>query len=345
MAIIATGYRAVKIWFNRGLSNSYDALGIIRVADAERRIVMRASHSDPCSPVAVRADEFVVEPEPVDDEAYVSWCLRQCLEHGVDVFIPQRRREAIGIHRPAFEAEGIRISIMGTPRVMEMVDRKHELYEDLKGTEVPIPPYRVFRTLEEFDLAANEIRKEAPRLCVKPCVGVYGAGFRILEDDGCELKRILSGDAFRTSFGAFRSALAGSTQDRDMMLMAYLPGVERSVDVLAHRGRIVRAVARVKVGSHQVLETEGPSVEIAAQLTERHGLDGVFNLQTKEWDGAPYLLEINSRMSGGLIYSCMSGVAFPYWNIMLTAGLASPEEVPAPTPGIRVAPIQGCLAV
>lgn len=335
----------MRIWFNRGLSNTYDALGIIRAADAEGRITMRASHSDPFSPVATQADEFVVEPEAADDEAYVAWCLGQCVEHDVDVFVPQRRREAIGARRKVFEAEGIRLSVMGSPRVMEMVDRKHELYGDLRGTEVPIPPYRVFQTLEEFDTAATALREEAPRLCVKPCVGVYGAGFRILESEGCELRRILSGDTFRTSFDAFRSALAGSTQTREMMLMAYLPGVERSVDVLAHRGRIVRAVSRVKVGSHQVLETEGPSVEIAAQLTKRYGLDGVFNLQTREWDGTPYLLEINSRMSGGLIYACMSGVAFPYWNAMLAAGLASPEDVPAPTSGIRVAAVQGCLAV
>lgn len=335
----------MKIWFNRGLSNTYDALGIIRASDTEGRIVMRATHSDPLSPVAVRADEFAVEPEPADTDGYVSWCLRHCLEHGVDVFVPQRRREAIGMHRSAFEAEGIHLSIMGTPRVMEMVGRKHELYENLTGTDVPIPPYKVFRTLEEFDMAVIELRGQAPHLCVKPCVGIYGAGFRILEDDGCELKRILSGDTFRTSFAAFRSALAESTQDRDMMLMAYLPGVERSVDVLAHRGRVVRAVARVKVAGHQVLETVGPSIAIAAQLTERHGLDGVFNLQTREWNGVPYLLEINSRMSGGLVYSCMSGVAFPYWNLMLTAGMATPEDVPAPLPGVKVAAVQGCIVI
>lgn len=335
----------MKAWFNKGLSNTFNAMEIIRAADRDGMIVLRASHTDAASPVATAAHEFTVEPAALDSEAYVDWCLRECVTQGIDVFVPQRRRAAISARRAAFAAEGIALSVMGDSRTMEMVDRKHILYADLHGTEIPVPPYRTFRTLAEFDAAAAELGKIAPRLCVKPAVGVFGAGFRVLEREGCELTRILSGDTARTSVDAFRSALAGSSQDRDMMAMVYLPGPERSIDVLAQRGRMVRAVSRVKRAGHQVLETDGPSIAIAARLTERYGLDGVFNLQTREWDGQPYLLEINSRMSGGLLYSCMSGVAFPYWNILLAAGMARPEDVPAPTPGLRVAPVQGCRAV
>ncbi|MBF0624525.1 MAG: ATP-grasp domain-containing protein [Magnetococcales bacterium] len=335
----------MKVWFNKGLSNTFDALRIIRAADTTSAMILRASHTDPFSAVSKAADEFMVEPGDMDDTSYVDWCLNQCLEHGVEIFVPQRRREAISGHRMAFDANGVRVSVMGTPDVMEMVDRKHELYDALKGMDVPVPPYMTFRTVTEFDTAVAEIGERVDRLCVKPCVGVYGAGFRVLDREGCELKRILSGDSFRTSSDAFRTALAGSSQDRDMMLMAYLPGTERSVDVLAHRGRLVRAISRVKVGSHQILETAGRSVDIASCLTERFALDGVFNLQTKEWDGISYLLEVNSRMSGGLLYACMAGVALPYWNLMLTAGLATPEDVPAATSGVRVAPVQGCIAV
>lgn len=335
----------MKVWFNRGLSNTYDALRSIRDSDTRSTFVLRATHSDPCSAVSTAADEFAVEPGGMDDDAYVGWCLGQCLEHGVGLFVPQRRREAVSERRGAFESEGVLVSVMGGPKVMGMVDRKHELYGDLEGTGIPVPHYRIFRTLAEFDAAVAELEPPLGRLCVKPCVGIYGSGFRILERQGCDFRRILSGDNVCTSFEAFRTALAGSAQDRDMMVMAYLPGSERSVDVLAHKGRLVCAVSRVKAGSHQVLEAEGPSIDIAGFLTERYGLDGIFNLQTKDRDGVQFLLEINSRMSGGLVYACMSGVAFPYWNLMLTAGLASPEDVPAPKPGVKVAPIQGCIAV
>lgn len=336
----------MRVWFNRGLSNTFDALEIIRSADTDRRLFLLASHTDHDSPLSRTADHFFTEPRPLNDDAYADWCLAQCAGHGVGVFVPQRRREVIARHRERFDALGIRLSVMAGPRTMGLVDRKHALYEDLAGTDVPVPPYRVFRTLEGFDRAVTELGEAGGHLCVKPSVGVYGAGFRILERQGCELKRILSGENIRTSFDAFRSALMSSAQDRDLMLMAYLPGIERSVDVLAHRGRMVCAVSRMKVGSHQVLETDGPSVAVARTLTSRYTLDGIFNVQTKEAeDGTPYLLEINSRMSGGLIYSCQSGVPFPYWAVMLAAGEATPEDVPPPTPGLRVAPIQSCLSL
>ncbi|WP_246024379.1 ATP-grasp domain-containing protein [Azospirillum ramasamyi] len=169
---------------------------------------------------------------------------------------------------------------MATPQTMRLVDRKHELYDDLAGSDVPVPPYRVFRTLTEFDQAVFVLEGTSRRLCVKPSVGVYGAGFRILERSGCELKRILSGENIRTSIEAFRSALRISSQDTDMMLMAYLPGIERSIDILAQDGRMVRAVSRVKVGSHQILETDGPSITIAEMLTRRYGLNGVFRVSS-----------------------------------------------------------------
>ncbi len=334
----------VKVWFNRGLSNTYDALMSIREADQHRAFTLRATHSDPLSAASKAADEFAVEPGDQNDD-YVGWCIKECRKHGVGVFIPQRRREAVAARTKEFEAIGVRVSVMGGPRIMEMADRKDELYGDLVGTGVPVPPYKVFRTVEEFDTAAAEMEPAVQQLCVKPCVGVYGAGFRILEREGCDFKRILSGDIVRTSFAAFRTALAGSAQDRDMMLMAYLPGTERSVDILAHKGRLVSAVSRIKAGNHQILEVEGASINVAAFLTKRYDLDGVFNLQTKEMDGVQFLLEINSRMSGGLVYACMSGIAFPYWNLMLTAGLASPEDVPSPLSSVKVVPVQGCVVI
>lgn len=335
----------MKVWYNKGLSNTYDALKSVLKSDKENRFTLRATHSDPSSAVSTIAHEFAIEPQAPDDETYVDWCLAQCIEHRISLFVPQRQREAVAARTDEFVAAGTLVSVMGGPKIMRMVDRKHELYEDLTGTGMPVPPYIVFRTIEEFDAAVMDLEPVAGRLCVKPCVGVYGSGFRILEREGCEMRRILSGDVVHTSFEAFRTALAGSTQDRDMMAMAYLPGPERSVDVLAHKGRLVRAVSRVKVGGHQVLEAEGPSVEVAAFLTERYALDGIFNLQTKERDGVEYLLEVNSRMSGGLIYACMSEIAFPYWNLMLTAGLTAPEDVPTPVPGVRVVPVQGCIAL
>ncbi len=335
----------MKIWFNKGLSNTFDVLTLIRAHDPQAELRLRASHTEPLAAIAQAADEFAVEPTALSEAEYVDWCLAQCLEHSIDLLVPHRQRLAIARQRQRFEAHGIALSLMGDAAIMALVERKNALYDDLRTSAIPLPPYWVFRSLADFDALLADHRDPALRLCVKPSEGIYGSGFRLLEWDGNDMQRLLAGDHMHLSVDAFRAALAGSPQEREMMLMVYLPGIERSVDVLAQRGRMVCAVARVKRGSHQVLETSGPSIDIAAELTARYQLDGLFNLQTKEWEGQPYLLEINSRMSGGLIYSCQAGVPLPYWAVRLALGSAQPEMVPAPVAGICVAPVQSCVRV
>ncbi|SDX54494.1 hypothetical protein SAMN05421783_1359 [Thiocapsa roseopersicina] len=128
------------------------------------------------------------------------------------------------------------------------------------------------------------------------------------------------------------------------MLMEYLEGPERSVDCLAHQGELVAAVARLKHGRHQSLETSGAAIEGARRLVERYRLDGIVNIQFRDTRGIPHLLEINARMAGGMLYSC-AALNLPYWSAMLALGLAQPHDVPAPREGLRVAPIGSALTL
>ncbi|CCG07285.1 Putative uncharacterized protein [Pararhodospirillum photometricum DSM 122] len=335
----------MKVWFNKGLSNTYDALCQIRAQDRESRFRLRTTVPSLPSALSTIADEIDLEPRDLPDDAYAAWCLEQCRIHDVKVFLPQHRRTVLAAARDQFVAQGVALSVMGPPALMALAEHKDRLYDALAGSDIALPPYRRFCTLEEFDAAWEALSPQIERLCVKPCVGVYGAGFRRLETNDKEFSRLVSGGTDRLGLTAFRQALADSAQKRPMLLMAYLPGVERSVDVLAHDGEMVRAVARVKMGSYQNLEVEGPSLVMAEKLCRRFGLNGLFNIQTKEGEGLPFLLEINSRMSGGLLYSCQSGVAFPYWAVRLAAGDVDPQEIPWPKGGIRVAPTQGCCVV
>jgi hypothetical protein len=46
-----------------------------------------------------------------------------------------------------------------------------------------------------------------------------------------------------------------------------------------------------------------------------------------------------------LLYSCLSGVAFPYWMIRLALETAQPGDVPKPRTGIRVAQVNKAIAL
>jgi hypothetical protein len=71
----------------------------------------------------------------------------------------------------------------------------------------------------------------------------------------------------------------------------------------------------------------------------------MFNVQTRSANGRPYLLEVNARMSGGMQYSCLSGVAIPYWAVTLALGMRSAVEIPAPDLGVRVVPVAASIAL
>lgn len=85
--------------------------------------------------------------------------------------------------------------------------------------------------------------------------------------------------------------------------------------------------------------------ELARKLTRHFRLNGVFNIQFRDHDGMPFLLEINPRMSGGIHYACLSGVAFPYWAIRLALETAEPEDVPRPKTGIRVGQVNKAIVL
>ncbi len=335
---------APLVWFNSALSNTYDAVRLIGEA-AGGTLRVLASHVDPLAPVLGAADLALVEPGgTLTDADYVDWCLQVCRRHGVRLLIPGRRMRSLAAASESFAALGTRLQVP-MPSTLDLVEHKDALYRDLAGTEIPIPEYRVIRDLPEFDRAYADLGARHPCLCVKPTVGIYGSGFRILSETADDYDTLLSVTPGLISLPAYRAVLERTQRSYEILLMPFLPGIERSVDCLAVSGRLVAAVARAKRGRHQVLETTGPVIAFARLLTERYALDGIYNCQFKDQDKTPYLLEINPRMSGGLLYACQSGVNLPYWNLALALGLAGPETMPAPVNGIMVAPVQGVVPV
>ena len=335
---------APLLWYNSGLSNTYDAVRLIREA-AGGTLRVLASHGEPQAPVLAAADLALVEPAgTLSDGDYVAWCLGVCRRYDVRLFIPSRRARALAAAGAAFAAVGTRIQAFA-PANLALFEHKDALYRDLVGTPIPLPAYRVIDSLAAFDDAYAALRTHHPRLCVKPTVGIYGAGFRILSETADDYDTLLGVEPGVISLRAYRSALERTQRRFELLLMPFLPDTERSVDCLAVSGRLVAAVARAKKGRHQLLETAGPAVDYARLLTERYGLDGVFNCQFKDQNGLAHLLEINARMSGGLLYACQSGVNFPYWSAVLALGLAEPSAVPPPADGIAIAPVQGVVSV
>lgn len=337
---------SARVWFNQGLSNVYDALNLIRRSDRPRRLTLLASHSRPASPVCVAAHEAWSEPAGLSSEdEYVDWCLRTCAEREVHLFVPGRGRRAVARRRRDFERSGTKVLIAAEPEILDLFDHKDRLYADLVSTSIPVPDFQPIRTVAELDEACRTLGARHERLCVKPATAIFGAGFHVLEAEDDEYRRLVTSDPVHLGTDALRRAIASARELRDLLVMEHLPGPERSIDCLAQKGRLIAAVARVKHEGWQDLEVSGPALDLARAVTDRYRLDGLFNVQTRDSRGEPHLLEVNARMSGGILYSCLSGLVLPYWAVLLALGLRTAEEVSSPRGALRIAPVTGAVIV
>lgn len=327
----------MKVWYTKGLSNTADAMRILRRAYGED-ITLVGSHSSPESPVRGMADIFLQEPPTTTN--YAEWVMEQASENDIDLIIVQRGLKQLWPERDAFEAAGIRLHMTASPEVSKLLDRKDLFGLKLERLDIPTPAFEAFRTLEEFDEAAEILREDgsAPDgLCIKPVTGIFGSGFRQLVEDVREEDLILGNRFYEMGLEQLRGMLSRAPFSQDMMVMRYLPGVERSVDFLARDGRLITGISRVKHDGFQLLEADGAALDYAEALAEEFGLNGICNMQTREdAQGRQFVLEINPRMSGGMQMSCLGGVLLPAWDVALALNLRPVEQIPQVADGTVV---------
>lgn len=335
---------SATLWYNSGFSDLYHSVRLLREA-SNGQIRVLASHIDPAAPILQVADVALLEPpRATAADAYVRWALRVCARRRVALFVPSRHALAIAAARDVFARQGVRVHVP-TPEVLRLVEHKDALYRDLERTGVALPTYRVVRSLAEFDAGYAQLREHFKRLCIKPTVGIFGSGFRILDEEIDEYDALTRIDSAVASLRGYREMLVRAKRPFELMLMQYLDGKERSVDCLAVAGRLIVAVARRKEGRYQELETAGAAIDAAAVLAHRYGLEGIFNVQFRDAERVACLLEINPRPAGGLLFSCASGCNLPYWSAALALGLNQKEAMPRPRHGIRVIPVQDALVM
>ncbi|MFT7213019.1 MAG: hypothetical protein ACI9XK_003275 [Granulosicoccus sp.] len=320
---------ATKIWFTKGLSNTGDAISIMRADPMAQNFTFMASHVDADNPVRQTAHEFVQEPTRLNGQDYAQWVLETAIRHKVALVVVQRKADAVWTVRAEFAAQGVRLQIAATPEVRALLDNKILFQTDIQSPEIPRTgvighDFCKFCTLAEFDSAWAKMSEDVRcGLCAKPAHGIFGSGFRRIEpglDDMAQIVSYNSDARFRISLAAYRNALAASQKRVPHLLMPFLPGLERSVDFVARDGQLLYAVSRAKLGKMQRIETTSPSIEMAQNLAARYRLNGMCNLQTREdGEGQQRVLEINLRLSGGMAMACLAGVNLPLVSVF--AGL------------------------
>ena len=332
----------MRVWFNRTFSSVYTAVKLIREADTAGRFTLIYSNPSRRTPTARLAHEFHYEPTKMAPEAYVEWCLAFCREQRIDIFIPGREATVLAAHGERFLAAGTRVLNTASPAQLQLIHDKAGFYAETQLPQAPVAEFRPFDTVEGFDAAWAELRPRHRRLCLKPANSIYGLGFALIDEARSSAALLLAGIQYSIGYDDLRRGLAELGSFRTMLLMEFLDGDEYSVDCVGDQGRLVTAVVRRKLpgnGSGQLIDMRPEILEATAKLAADYGLSGMFNVQFRDADGKPRLLEINPRMSGGISMACAAGPNLPWIALKGFADGFDTVEVPEVRNGMRVAEV------
>jgi biotin carboxylase len=333
----------IHVWVNRGLSQTAYLIKALREAIAPgEEFKIFASHVQADTPVKEVCDDFQLEPKCSAAE-YVEFALDYVRRNGIHVVLAHTHRVALSTRRADFEALGCKVITAGSPEAIRFLRSKTALYDRVTaagGLGIAVPEFASASDKASVIAAVRSMKRKHGSVAIKPAAGLGGHGFRIVHDAGSAYSAVYNGDFPPMTLPETEAYIEALKEPiGEMMVMPFLGGAEHSLDCLAVKGKLVKAIDRVKYpgGFRELIDTRPDLVEASARLTELLELDGLYNVQFLESDsGVPYLLEINARMAGGTYLGAFTGVLLPYWAIRIAVGTATADDVPEPKTGILI---------
>ncbi len=303
----------IRVWFNHWFSTAYRLIELIKEDEEVIKVIGTNLQID--SVIQKVCDEWYEEP-CLKGEEYICYCLDFCREHQIDVFVPRREMVEISKNKSRFEKIGVKVMVDDYSTI-EMLGNKSAAYEHFKGYEnINIPDYFTVRTAGEFAEAYAKLRENHKQVCVKFVCDEGGMSFRKIIENVDEFDRLRVYQGTSISYSDLFAALSTKEEFDDLMVMPYLDGLEVSVDCLRTDSGTI-AIPRIKSPTRQeriVYDME--IISMTANVLHKVNLNYPCNVQFRYDGDTLYLLEINTRMSGGLQMSCLaSGVNIP--NIAL----------------------------
>lgn len=302
--ILKQGRKMIRVWFNHWFSTSYGIIELMK-KDKNEEIYVIGSNSQKNSVIKKVCHEWYEDSEACGNE-YVDFALNFCREHKVDVFVPRRNMTEISRCRSNFEKIGVKLLLDDYEKI-EYLNDKAKTYRLLqKIPSLFIPDFEVVNTYDQFQAAYKRLQEKHGQICVKFVKDEGARSYRriIGEKENADSIKTYAGSSL--SFEKYSLALKELGTFDDLMVMEYLPGNEISVDCLSTKKALI-AVPRFKGnGRDEKIFADEEILKMSRDIMDEIQLEYPCNIQFRLKDGKPYLLEINTRMSGGLQMSCLA---------------------------------------
>ena len=294
----------IRVWFNHWFSTSYGLIELIKRNESEKVYVI-GSNRQYNSVIQKVCDEWYEEPSLEVDE-YIDYCVRFCTEHKVDVFVPRKHMVEISKNRARFDEIGVKVLVDDYDKIVTL-NNKVEAYKLMSNIEnVYIPDYEVVTSVEEFEDAYRRIKSKHEQICVKFVNDEGAMSYRRIVDSIDSYNKLRMYSEAQVEYAEYVKALRNMDSIDELMIMPYLSGTEVSVDCLKTQDGII-AIPRYKSTSrHEEVLYDKDILDMTYKILDVIGLECPCNVQYRFENNIPYLLEVNTRMSGGLQMSCMA---------------------------------------
>lgn len=288
------------------------------VGDADENAVGRYLHPN-----------FVLLPK-ASDPAFLPRVFEICLDKKIDLILPLVTRELFpfAAAKKEFAARGIQV-LVSDEEPLGLANNKAACYQFLKSKNIAVPAFEVVHSVGAFESAAKALGFPKQSFCFKPAVSNGSRGFRIVQDHLDEADLLFHQKPYQT-FISYENALRVLSQKAfpDLLVTAYLPGDEYSVDCIAENGKAAIVVPRLRKKMVNGISIQGEFIEDQAiiqycrDIIQAIGLHGNIGIQLKKnQNDEPLLLEINPRVQGTIVAGLGANINLPLLAVQQEIGI------------------------
>lgn len=306
-AVTKRRLKAMRIWFNHWFSTAYHFIDMLK----PNNTIIASNERTTCV-YRMNADEFYVEPTFKDENDYIDWCLNFCKSFNIDIFFIKRGMATAVKRHDEFDKINVKLIAEDDYVKFELFNDKIQTAEFFRQHNIcKVPEMKTVTTLEQFKHEYAELSLKYDSLCIKYNHDEGGQSYKLIKTRMPKLSRISENNGLVYSYEYICACLQEYNTFPELIIMPYLNGTEISIDCIALNSKLI-AIPRYKLSNKVTkFDMDKHLISIAEKFQEKAELSGPYNLQFRYHNGELYLLEVNTRLSGGSWKAHFIGCDFP----------------------------------
>ena len=311
------------VYFNQWFSSIANILDDLRRKHGDTiKLIASSKNSEHAYKNSV--DKFIVEDweetssKTKSMDNYVNWVLDTCKKYKVDIFFVKKHAKYIMQRSHDFARIGVFLVYEDYDTISNL-DSKSYVYDTLSKEEklqYLIPNYHRF-TDTDAAIKYLEHNRNTNKNCLKFDSDEGGASFRAINDTPVSLNSLYKFRVNTVTTDEAQELVKSATDEKidKLLFMEMLDSPEISVECYNSKNVFIALCRRKEEGRKQRVYYDKELANICDYIGNLLNLRFPFNVQFRVKQGEDKnnlknlrLLEINTRMSGGLYYELLGGI-------------------------------------